>query len=142
MQVPAVGEDVDEASRWCIDLSALPWVKHDNENSQVLPELLKKTQLALKNIRGDFKLTKSTLLNSSCLPQFPEPEWDSLLAGQSIDLDHILASASGYSAKHDKKWTEHIGDLELVSGSHKVSKTVEDHGDWTTTCNDLIHQRN
>ncbi|KIM85546.1 hypothetical protein PILCRDRAFT_5238 [Piloderma croceum F 1598] len=80
------------------------------------------------NFSRDPKLTKTSLLNSTRLPQFPESQWTNLIAGQAIDLDHVLASQ--YSVSHDERCAERIGELELVMGSAKPSRVVDTHGKW------------
>ena len=76
------------------------------------------------------------LLNSLHLPHL-ESEWDNLLTGQSVDLNHILAS--GYSIKHEENRTEQIGDIEIIIESHKAAKTVKDHDNWATVWDDLVN---
>ena len=75
-------------------------------------------QLALENFQWDLKLTKASLLNFSHIPQFPESEWDNLLVGQSVDIDHVITL--GYSIKHNERRTEHIG--EIKQAHHWVTK--------------------
>ena len=80
---------------------------------------------------------KASLLNSLTLPQFPESEWVSLLSGQAIDLDHVLASH--HPTLHEEKHTEHIGDLEFfISGRLKPTKAIETHGNWVSVWDQMV----
>ena len=62
------------------------------------------------------------------MPQFPDSEWTNLIAGRSIDLDHILAGL--YSVSHNERWTEWFGEIELVTGPAKPVRVVDSHGKW------------
>ena len=45
----------------------------------------------LKLYTQDLKLTKLSILTSSCVPQLSHLEWMSILAGVMINLDHVLS---------------------------------------------------
>jgi hypothetical protein len=114
--------DTDDGSaRQKINVDVFTWVVHDRIDPPSLSLSLLQTLTTLENFSQDPKLTKTLLLNSTQLPQFPESEWTNLIAGQAVDLDHILASQ--YLVSHDKRCTECIRELELVVGSAKPSHT-------------------
>ena len=47
--------------------------------------------LALPKLHAqDLKLTKVSILTSSCTPQFPHSEWPSVLIGAMVNFDHVL----------------------------------------------------
>ena len=48
--------------------------------------------LALPKLHAqDLKLTKVSILTSSCAPQFPHSEWPSVLIGAMVNFDHVLS---------------------------------------------------
>jgi hypothetical protein len=85
-------------------------------------------QATLENFSQDPKFTKTSLLNSAHLPQFPDSEWTNVIAGRAIDLDHVLAGQ--YSITHDEQRAEWIGQLEVIIGSNKPARVVDTHGKW------------
>jgi hypothetical protein len=46
----------------------------------------------------------------------------------AIDLDHVLAEQ--YSIVHNEQWTKHIGELKVIVGSVKPSRTINTHRKW------------
>jgi hypothetical protein len=125
---PASDDENEPSSRPKIDLKALPWVQKDELDPPTLSCDLRETLQILDNIARDPKVAKISLVNSARCPEFPSSEWDNILAGRSINLDHVLAS--GYAVTHDEKRTERIGDLELVLGPSKPARSVDTHGKW------------
>ena len=96
-----------------------------------LPSLspsLQQTQAILESFSRDPKFTKTSLLNSSRLPHFPDSEWTNLIAGKVINLDHVLAAQ--YSVTLDERRTERIGDLEFIVRSAEPARVVDSHGKW------------
>jgi len=69
----------------------------------------------------------SLLLSPRCLP-FPDSQWTQLLAGHSVDLDHVFSGL--YSVSHDSRQTEKLGDMELAFGISAPTRHVQTHGDW------------
>ena len=104
------------------------WIVCDRIDPPSLSQSLSQTQAILKNFSRDPKLAKSSLLNSSRLPQFPDSEWANLITGQAVDLDHVLAGQ--YSVAHDERRTERIGELEVIVGSARPARIVDTHGKW------------
>jgi len=121
-------DESDHPSKRKVDLSKLPWVEADSQGSSTVSESLRLTQSALQNFARDLKYTKSSVINSFKCPQFPDSEWTNLLAGRSIDLDHVLSGL--FSVSQDDKKTEHIGELEIAVGPSVPAKVVRTHGEW------------
>ena len=119
-----------------INICNLPWVTCNNTNPSSLLPSLAATQSILENISQDFKAAKASLLNSPMLPQFPESEWVSLLSGQAIDLDHVLASH--YSTLHEEKHTECISEIEFVVSCSRSTKVVETHSNWVSVWDQTV----
>jgi hypothetical protein len=118
----------DISTRRKIDVNLFAWVICDGIDPPSLSPSLMQTQTILENFSRDPKLAKSSLHNSARLPQFPDSEWANLIAGRAVDLDHVLAAQ--YSIAHDERWTERIGELEVVVGSTKPARVVDTHGKW------------
>ena len=73
-------------------------------------------------------LTKLRVLSAKRIPEFPNMEWNNVLAGKSVNLDVIFSGM--YSTSTNNRTIENIGDLELHFGADKPAKSVETHGDW------------
>ena len=76
----------------------------------------------------DIKATKLIVLGSKCVPEFPDSEWNNVLAGKAVNLNIVFSGM--YSTVMDNQALENIGDLELHFGAAKPAKLVETHGDW------------
>jgi hypothetical protein len=68
------------------------------------------------------------VLGAKHVPEFPDSEWNNVLAGKAVNIDVIFSGM--YSTITDNRAIENIGDLELHFGAAKPAKTVETHGDW------------
>ncbi|KAF8239209.1 hypothetical protein L208DRAFT_1203687, partial [Tricholoma matsutake] len=68
---------------------------------------------------------------------FPQSEWLNLLAGNSIDLNHVFSNI--YSITQED-WESVLirKNLELLHGSSVPAKTVKTHGDWVITWEALV----
>jgi hypothetical protein len=121
-------EPDDGSTKRKIDPSTFAWVIRDGIDPPSLSPSLLQTQAILENFSRDPKFAKTSLLNSSRLPQFPDSEWTNLISGKAVDLDHVLAGQ--YSVAHDERRTERIGDLEFIVGSAKPARVVDSHGKW------------
>lgn len=139
------GSDSDDGGeykkRTCLDYEALPWNEPDDPEAQRSTELspsLQKTQSLLENFSKDVKRARANLLNCGrSYPQFPQSEWLNLLAGNSVDLDHIFSNI--YSITQEDRESVSIGkNLELLHGSSVPAKTVKTHGDWVIAWEALV----
>jgi hypothetical protein len=125
---PAPDEENEKPQRPKIDIKALPWVQRDEFDPPNLTTELRETLRILENISRDPKTAKASLTNSARCPEFPSSEWDNLLAGRSINLDHVFAS--GYNIIHEEKRSERLGEIEVIVGTSKPARTVDSHGKW------------
>ena len=82
----------------------------------------------VQNHSLDFKLTKLRVLNAKRVPEFPNMEWNNVLARKSVNLDALFTGM--YSTATDSRSIENLGELELHFGANKPAKLVETHGDW------------
>jgi hypothetical protein len=121
-------DDNDAATKRKADVKAFAWVIQDEIDPPSLSTELKLTQSALENFSRDPKVAKASLLYSARCPQFPDSEWTNLLAGRSVDLDHVFSGQ--YSVTHNDKRTEKMGEVEVIIGSSIPARTVKTHGDW------------
>ena len=76
----------------------------------------------------DIKAMKHIVLGSKRVPEFPNSEWNNVLAGKAVNLDIIFSGM--YSTVTDNQAIENIGDLELHFEAAKPAKSVKTHGDW------------
>lgn len=131
-------EDEGEGSnKRKINMAELPWVTYEALGIFTpLSPSLSKTRSILENISLDIKTAKASLLLTPHLPQFPDSEWNNLLHGRAIDLDHVLAGM--YSINHDERRTERLGQLEVVIGGTKPARVVETHGQWVIAWGQLV----
>lgn len=99
------------------------------------PELQRSREL-LRAYAVDPKLAKSDLLNSIGAPEFPDNEWANVLAGRSVDLDHVISGR--YNVSAGQRRVEKLGDFELAYGSGTPTKRVESMGDWVLAWNQTV----
>ena len=92
-----------------------------------LCEDLKKT-LDLKVYAKDLKFTKSSILTSANVPQFPNSEWSNIIAGAMVDLDHVISGS--FAVSGDNRDTEVIGGIQFKFGATRAVKQVKTSGDW------------
>ena len=133
------GEEYKKRTR--LNYEALPWNETKGDETQRTTEVspsLQKTQSLLENFSRDVKRARANLLNCGrSYPQFPQSEWLNLLAGNSIDLDHVFSNI--YSITQEDRESVPIGkNLELLHGSSVPAKTVKTHGDWVIAWEALV----
>jgi hypothetical protein len=58
-----------------------------------LGESLTRTLELLRLYARDLKLTKSSILTSAGSPQFPHSEWQNVITGAMVDLDHVISGS-------------------------------------------------
>ena len=92
------------------------------KNSQEL------TRKMVQNHALDFKLTKLRVLSIKRAPEFPDMEWNNVLARKSVNLDAVFTGM--YSTATDRRTIENLGKLEHHFRADKPAKSVETHGDW------------
>ena len=129
------GDDEPNAKQK-IKMDELPWVIQDVIEPFALSPELRKTLNTLENIARDPKRAKSSLLLSPHCPPFPDSQWTQLLAGRSIDLNHVFSGL--YSVSHDSRQTEKLGDMELAFGISAPTRHVQTHGDWVIAFDALV----
>ena len=76
----------------------------------------------------DLKASKRMVLSAKCVPEFPNSEWNNVLAGKAVNIDIVFSGM--YSTIMDNRAIKNIGDLELHFGATKPAKTVKTHRDW------------
>jgi hypothetical protein len=121
-------DEDDERPRKKLDLTALPWTIQEASSNRQLSNELKKTRSILENISRDPKSAKSSLLNCFSCPQFPDSEWTNLLAGRSVNLDHVISGLCSLS--NEERTSEKIGTVQISLGPAAAVVQVRTHGEW------------
>jgi hypothetical protein len=108
--------------------SLFAWLADDEADTTVLSASQELTRKLVQNHVLDLKASKRMVLGAKRVPEFPDSEWNNVLAGKAVNLDVVFSGM--YSTVTDNRAIENIGDLELHFGATKPAKTVETHGDW------------
>ena len=110
------------------DESLFAWLANDNSDNTALSPNQELTRKLVQNHVLDLKASKRMVLGAKRVPEFPDSEWNNVLAGKAVNIDVVFSGM--YSTITDNRAIENIGDLELHFGAAKPAKTVETHGDW------------
>jgi hypothetical protein len=110
------------------DETLFAWLGTDSTSDVLLTPSQELTRKLVQNHTIDIKATKRRVLSAKRVPEFPDSEWNNVLAGKAVNLD--ITFSGMYSTDSDNRAVENIGDLELHFGASKPAKTVETHGDW------------
>jgi hypothetical protein len=104
------------------------WLVNESAEEIFLTPSQELTRKMVQNHTFDLKLTKLKVLGAKQVPEFPDMEWNNILAGKSVNLDVVFTGM--YSTATDSRTIENLGELELHFGAAKPAKSVESHGDW------------
>ena len=74
-----------------VNVDTFPWVQQEIILVTSLNTNLTAMLTLLKLYIQDLKLTKSSVLTSSCVPQLSHLEWLRVLTGVMVNLDHVLS---------------------------------------------------
>lgn len=74
-----------------VNVDTFPWVQQEIILVTSLNINLTAMLTLLKLYTQDLKLTKSSVLTSSCVPQLSHLEWLRVLTGVMVNLDHVLS---------------------------------------------------
>jgi len=110
------------------DESLFAWLANDKSDSTILTPNQELTQKLVQNHVLDIKAVKCMVLGSKHVPEFPDSEWNNVLAGKAVNLDIVFLGM--YSTVTDNRAIENIGNLKLYFRAAKPAKAVETHGDW------------
>jgi hypothetical protein len=110
------------------DESLFAWLTNDKADTTVLTLSQELTRNLVQNHLLDIKSSKRMVLGSKRVPEFPNSEWNNVLAGKAVNIDIVFSGM--YSTVTENRAIKNIGDLELHFGAAKPAKTVETHGDW------------
>ena len=108
--------------------SLFAWLANDDSDSTTLTPSQELTRKLVQNHVLDLKASKRMVLGAKRVPEFPDSEWNNVLAGKAVNIDIVFTGM--YSTITDNRAIENIGDLKLHFGATKPAKTVETHGDW------------
>ena len=110
------------------DESLFSWLANDDSNNTTLSPNQELTWKLVQHHVLDLKASKQMVLGAKHVPEFPDSEWNNVLAGKAVNIDVIFSGM--YSTIMDNRAIENIGDLELHLGAVKPAKTVDTHRDW------------
>ena len=85
------------SKRQKVDVNTFLWVQRERISAMPLNVSLTAMLTLLKLYAQDFKLTKSSILTSPRMPQFPHLEWMSVLTGVMVNLNHVLSGMHAVS---------------------------------------------
>jgi hypothetical protein len=100
------------------DESLFAWLANDETDDTVLTASQELTRKLVQNHALDIKTAKRMVLGSKRVPEFPDSEWNNILAGKAVNLDVVFSGM--YSTSTDNRAIENIGDLELHFGATKT----------------------
>lgn len=89
---------------------------------------LRQTLAFLREYEKDIRFSRRHLLNTVGVPEFPTAEWDNILRGSTVDLDHVLSGQ--YALGTQDKQAQKIGDLKISYRALKPKRRVTSLGDW------------
>lgn len=87
-----------------------------------------KSRVKDSNQTINIKSTKLMVLTLKQVLEFPDSEWNNILAGKAINLNIVFSGM--YSTATNNRAVKNIGDLELHFRASKPAKAIKTHGDW------------
>jgi hypothetical protein len=115
------------ANKQVPDKSLFTWLGDESVEEILLTPSQELTRKMVQNQTIDLKAAKCRVLSAKCVPEFPNMEWNNILAGKAVNLDVIFSGM--YSTASDNKTIENLRDLKLHFRVTKPAKFVETHGD-------------
>jgi hypothetical protein len=110
------------------DKSLFAWLGDKFAEETFLTPSQELTRKMVQNHTLDIKLAKLKVLGAKRVPEFPDMEWNNVLAGKAINLNVVFTGM--YSTATDNRTTENLSKLELHFGAAKPAKSVKTHRDW------------
>jgi hypothetical protein len=126
-------DEADRVKKPKVDEGDFPWVKSGEFKRTTLSASLSKTLDLIRLFSIDPKLTKRSIVNSPDCPEFPDAEWNNVIAGRAINLDSVLTGQ--FSTSNNDVKTSKVGDIEFTYGAVEPTKKVCNGGDWTIAWN-------
>ena len=112
-----------------VNIDTFPWVQCEKISGMQLNVSLTATLALLKLYVQDPKVTKSSILTSPCMPQFPHSKWVSILVGMMVNLDHVLLGM--HTGSNNNTEVEVIWGIQLKYRAAEAAKKVKNAGDWS-----------
>ncbi|KAI0323359.1 hypothetical protein GY45DRAFT_1264707 [Cubamyces sp. BRFM 1775] len=120
--------DEPPAKRSRADPSQYAWAATDFLlETQLHPHVLRTLEL-LRNYGEDIAQAKRAINNSPSAPEFPDSEWNNVLSGRAVDLDHVFTGR--YTPGADGSVTEVLGSIELSVKQPISARRICSFGDW------------
>jgi hypothetical protein len=73
------GEESDDNAGCKFNTSTLSWEIEESLDPVILSPVLCETHKCLQHFSEDYQAVKSSILTSSCRPEFPDSEWDNVI---------------------------------------------------------------
>ena len=93
------------------DETLFAWLVNDEADTMVLTASQELTRKLVQNHVLDLKVSKRMVLALKRVPEFPDPEWNNILAGKVVNLDAVFSRL--FSTLADDKISTSIGDFDL-----------------------------
>ncbi|CCM06786.1 uncharacterized protein FIBRA_09085 [Fibroporia radiculosa] len=123
-------EDEVELYRACKrpNPSLYAWAAESFLREMVIDPGTWKTLELIREYSKDIKYARDSLTCTIGAPEFPKGEWLNVLAGNAVDLDHVLTGE--YSSTAERKEVGKVGSLEFTIPSTTPKQKVRDSSEW------------
>ena len=118
--------------------SQMPWFSAEQQARRIRTDpSCNKTRDALEIFQRDPTTVKRWIrCAASAPPGFPSSEWDSLIKGESVDLDVVFSSLHHIHSVDEG--IGRVGATEIQFGKPKPAAKVETSGQWTSAYNLVV----
>lgn len=125
------GDDHRSTKKRRLRTSEMSWHRRKSRHTRKARSSCKKSYSILKTLSRDVKKAKLDLKLTLEAPDgFPSSEWEHIVKGEAVDLDHVLSSINRVTINSERK--ARLGDTEISFGSVESKRKVETSSDWTT----------
>ena len=106
----------------------MPW--YDPHRVQHRRPSCAKTFRLLGLFNLDLKSVKFELVNGDGVPEgFPVSQWEKIIKGETIDLDHVFSSLHRVTADEERKGK--VGDASFSFGTAEPARKIKSATDWS-----------
>ncbi|KAJ3493569.1 hypothetical protein NLJ89_g10986 [Agrocybe chaxingu] len=126
------GDSVEGGSRRKRRLreSDMPWFKADSGKALARNPSCEKTCEIIRQLSVDYPTAKLYLRLAHNAPRgIPMSQWERIIKGEPIDLDHILSSLHHVTIDQERKGR--VGDTEIVLGGLEAKRKVSTSAEWS-----------
>jgi len=125
-------DDVDKSPRKRrANEKDMPWFNHSTYFIATRRPECKETCRLLRMYHDDIAGSKFLISIAEGAPSgVPSSQWERILRGQAVDLNHILSSLNRVTVDEERKGR--LGDSEIIFGAAEAKRTVKTSGDWSS----------